>query len=188
MLGGFLFSGAPQGRAGRQHHHEKSAEVFRRPLDFRDAFNIFHQAVHKLVAEFFVCLLAAPEHEGGLHAMAGFEELANVAQFGLVIVVFHVWVELHLFDALAGLMAARLFFLLRHFEFVFAEIHDSANRRLGGRRDLDKVQVIRAGFRQGFGRGNNANLATVRGQQADRRHTYLVIYANEGTNGDVLLD
>src|SRR5688572_14788611 len=118
------------------------------------AFLPRHRLGHGLVAEvrdqslqdaapdFRVRHLAAAEEDRRLHLVAVREEAFDVLPLEVVIMLVDLGAELdllHLDHALVLLRLAGSFLLL---VLVFAEVHDSAHRRHGSRRDLDQVEPL----------------------------------------------
>jgi hypothetical protein len=73
-----------------------------------------------------------------------------------------------LVSLLAGLLAL--------FVLVFAEVHDSAYRRLFIRRDFDQIQACISSTIECFVGGNNAVLRSVRTNDPNWRNSNLTIY------------
>src|SRR5216683_1441437 len=102
--------------------------------------------------------LAAAEEDRRLDLVAVLEEALDVLLLELVVVLVDLRPELDLFDldhllVLASLARALLLLVL-----VLPEIHDAADRRHGGRRDLDQVEPLLLGDREGLWRRHDAEL------------------------------
>src|SRR5437773_3627487 len=102
--------------------------------------------------------LAAAEEDRRLDLVAVFEEALDVLLLELVVVLVDFRAEFDLLDldhllVLAGLARALLLLVL-----VLPEIHDAADRRHGRRRDLDQVEPLLLGDREGLWRRHDAEL------------------------------
>ena len=86
-------------------------------------------------------LLTTTEHDRDLDLVARLEEPHDVTLLGLVVVRVDLRSELHLLDDTFGLVAARLAGLLRVLVLELAVVHELADRRPRGRRDLDQVEI-----------------------------------------------
>ena len=137
--------------------------------EFYDAvrFYVFDEALENLAAEAGASHLAPAEENGGLDFVAFIEKTENVILLGFVIVVVHIDAELDLFygDRLLMLLGFALFlFLLVE---ILPIVHDAAHGRLRGGRNLNQVQILFAGFFDGFERRHDAKLLSFVVNHAD---------------------
>src|SRR5690606_32940862 len=84
---------------------------------------------------------ATAKSHGHLGLVALLEEANQVSELHLIIALFRTRAEFHFLDLDLLLFALRCMRLLVLLEQEFAEIHDAANRRIGGRRDFDEIQL-----------------------------------------------
>ncbi len=121
-------------------------------------FHVLDQALQNLPAQAGASHFAAAEKNRGLYFVSAIQKAQHMILFGLVIVVVHVDAELDLFygNRLLMLLGFALFlFLLVE---IFPVIHDAANGRLRGGRNLNQVQVLAFGQFQRFEGGHYADL------------------------------
>ena len=120
------------------------------------AGEVVAHALNDLEAEFLVRHLAAAELELNFHLVPLVEEILGMADFREVVVRVDVYAE---FDFL-HLANRMLFVLLLLGEVVaeLAEIDDTADGRLGVRRDLHEVEPHRAGAADGLVEPHDADL------------------------------
>jgi hypothetical protein len=120
--------------------------------------DVFNQTFEDLAAQALPRHFASAEEDGRLHLVSLVEEAQHMILFGLVVVIIHVDTKLNFFDR-NGLLfflgfALALFVLVQK----FPVIHDAANRRLRGGRNLYQIQVSFAGHLQRFEGRHYANL------------------------------
>src|SRR5579872_703475 len=130
-------------------------------LDVGLRLDIAEQAREQLHSDLFVGDLASAELHDGLDFVAIAQEPQHIVLLELVIVLVGVGPKFHFFDDDVLLVLARLPGLLLHLILVFAEVHDSANRRLRSGGNLDEIEAFLTGDRQGFLRGQDAQLLAV---------------------------
>ena len=130
-------------------------------------FGVFSHPFEQLTTKVLVRHLAATEAQSDLHLVAAFEELEDVAHFHIVIIGVRVRAELDLFDLDDLLLLAGFALTLLLFVFELAKIHDLAHGRIGVGRDLDQVEPGFFGHFHGARRCHNADVFTVRTDQAD---------------------
>ena len=121
-------------------------------------FHVLYQPLQYLPPQPRSRHFAAAEEDGRLYLVSSIEETQHVILLGLVIVVVHINTELDLFygDGLLMLLGFALFlFLLVE---ILPVVHDAAHGRLRGRRNLNQVQILFAGFFDGFVRRHDAKL------------------------------
>ncbi len=120
--------------------------------------DIVDQAFQDLASQALPRHLASAKEDGGFDLVPLVQEPQHVILFGIVIVVVHVNAELDLFYGDRLLMLLRLALFLLLLIKVFAVIHDAANGRLCGGRDLDQVQILFAGHFERFVGRDDADL------------------------------
>ena len=127
-------------------------------FDYAVRFYVFDEALEDLAAEASAGHLASAEENSRLHFVAVVQKTKDVIFLGLVIVVVDVDAELDLFygDGFLVLLGFALFlFLLVQ---ILPVVHDAAHGRLRGGRNFDQVQILFAGFFDGFEGGHDAEL------------------------------
>ena len=110
---------------------------------------------------------AATEAKRDLRLVAFAEEPDQVPELDLIVAFVGSGPELHFLHLDLLQLESRLVLLLRLAVLELAEIHDSANRRLGRRRDLDKIEFRSLCLRQCFRDRHDAELLTFFTNQAD---------------------
>src|SRR5688572_3531511 len=125
-----------------EDHVHLVAFLPRHRLRDRLVAEVRNQPLENAPADLRVRHLAFAEEDRRLHLVAVGEEALDVLLLEVVVVLVHLRAELdflHLDHALMllGLAGPLLLLVL-----VFAEIHDSAHRRHGSRRDLDQVEPL----------------------------------------------
>ena len=148
----------PHRLAGREHHHHLPAFEPRLRFHLGDSRGVLLDPLEQLGAELHMRHLAAPEAQGDFHLVALLEEPPDRAHLHLVVVDVDVRPHLDLLDLDGALLLARLGGLFLRLVFVLAVIQDLAHRRLGIGRDLDQIEPGFNRARQGFGRGNHADI------------------------------
>jgi len=137
--------------------------------EFYDAvrFYVFDEALQDLAAEAGSRHFSSAEENGRLHFVAFIEKTKHMILLGLVIVVVHIDAELDLFygDRFLVLLGFALFFLL--LVEILPVVHDAAHGRLRGGRNLNQVQILFAGFFDGFERRHDAKLLSFVVNHAD---------------------
>src|SRR5581483_2120537 len=101
--------------------------------------DVFYQPLQYLASQTLPCHLSTAEKNRGLDLISLVEEAEHVVLLRVVIVVVYINTKLDLFygDGLLVLLRLALFLLL--LIKIFAVIHDAANGRLSGGRNLDQV-------------------------------------------------
>ena len=92
-----------------------------------------------------------------------------------VVVLFDLRAELYFFEVRDVLLPLRLLLLLVLLVLEFSEVHHAANRRLGGGRNLDQVQLTLLGVSERFSDAQDSYLLAVRPDDADRRNPDAII-------------
>ena len=102
---------------------------------------------------------SSAEEDGRFDLVAFIQKAQHVVLLGLVVVIVHINAELHFFDRdrLLMLLGFALFLFLLVQE--FPVVHDAANGRLRGGRNLNQIQVLFAGYLERFVRRQDSNLA-----------------------------
>jgi hypothetical protein len=89
--------------------------------------------------------------------VAFLEELRHTAQFNVIIVIVDTRAQLDLFDLDDLLLFACLVLFLLFFVFVFAEVEDFADRRVGVGRNFDQIKAGIGGHGKRFVARNDPN-------------------------------
>jgi len=149
--------------------------------EFYDAvgFYVFDQTFQNLAAQAGSGHFASAEEDGCFYFVAFIQETQHVIFFCLVIVVVHVDAELDLFygDGLLVLFGFALFlFLLVE---ILPVVHDAAHGRLRGGRNFDQIQILFAGFLDGFVRRHDAKLLPVVINHADFTRPNAIVGADK---------
>ena len=105
---------------------------------------------------------------------------------GLVIVVVHINAELHFLHHDLGLMLLRLPLLFLLLIQIFSVVHDAAYGGLGGRRNLDQVQILLAGFLERVIWGHDSHLLALVVNHADFAGANAIIGADKAFIDTVL--
>src|SRR4029077_5345129 len=147
-------------RRAQQHRHVP-ALLEGGLLQDTDLRDVLQKPVEQHPPSLGVTLLAAAEHDGHLDLVVLLQEALDVAALGLVVVLGDLRAKLdladvHLLLALAGLLGLLLLLVL-----VLRVVEDPADGRLGGRRDLDQIEVFLASALQGVGGRNYSHLLAV---------------------------
>ena len=113
--------------------------------------------------------LAAAEADGRLHLVAVLEKADDVVLLEVEVVLVDAGAELHLLDDdhLLLLLGFGLFLLL--LEDVLPVVHDLADRRVGGRGDLDQIEILFAGHVLRLLQRDDADLSALGVDQPDFR-------------------
>ena len=119
------------------------------------------QPVQDPPADLAVHQLAAAEDHGALDLVAVLEEPLGVAPLELEVVLVDLGAELHLLDLDVPLVLARLRLPLGLLVEELSRVHDPADGRGGGGRDLHEVEALLLGEHEGLGRGHDPELAAV---------------------------
>src|SRR6266446_2885249 len=125
----------------RHDHGHLPAFHPRHLLDFGVLLEVVpdpHQDVH---SQLLMRQFAPAEPHGHLDLVAFLDEFDHAAHFYIVIVVVDAGAQLDFFDFDDFLLFAGFVLFLLLFIFIFAEIEDFTNRRVGGRRDLDEIET-----------------------------------------------
>ena len=150
----------------REDHHNPPPLHLRRLLEFGDRLQFLLQALDQLVAFFGVGVFAAAEDDGEYDFVFLGQELLGAIDLGHQVVVADFRANAELFVLAVVRVAFVLPLLLLVLE--FAEIHDSANRRLLLRGDFHKVEAKIFGTLKGFDGFEDAELIAFRSDDADR--------------------
>src|SRR5699024_5549515 len=184
----------PRSRAGfglvvgptlvRADHHDHVASVLLRlGLDRAQFLNVLGQTCQQPAPEFGPGLFTTTEHDRHLDLVPTLEEPDDVTLLGLVVVRVDLRAELDLLDDRVRLVLARLACLDRGLVLELAVVHQLGDRRTGGRRDLDQVEIGFLGQTQCVLHGNDSGLLTVGPDESDLGHPDAVIDAGLGADG-----
>src|SRR5574343_190449 len=125
---------------GRPDDHDHLTTFhLRHLLDGTNGLEVCLDSLQLTHAEFLVRHFAAPEAQGHFDLVALFQEARHVPELDLVIVFVGAWAQLdffylHLLLLQLGFVSPLLFLILE-----LAVVHDPADWRLSGRRDLNQI-------------------------------------------------
>src|SRR6202041_538466 len=161
LLLGFFFAfllALDRGLLRCENRVQRIALLPRPELHYALRFHVLNQPLQNLPPQPGPRHFTAAEKYRGLYFVALIQEAKHVVLLGLVIVVVHIDAELDLFygDRLLVLLGFALFFLL--LVEILPVVHDAAHGRLRGGRNLNQVQILFAGFFDGFERRHDAKL------------------------------
>ena len=142
-------------------------------------FYVFDQALQDLAAQAGAGHFASAEEDGCLDLVAFIQKTEYVILFGFVIVVVHVDAELDLFygDRFLVFLGFALFlFLLVE---ILPVVHDAAHGRLRGGRNLNQIQILFAGFFDGFVGWHDAKLLPIVINHADFARPNAIVGADK---------
>src|SRR6185503_15300148 len=152
---------------GAEDLHHGHPLLTGRDLDERHLGQLGGQAVQDAPADLVVRHLPAPEDHGGLHLVAVEQEALRVALLELEVVLVDLGPELHFLHLDVLLVLARLRLPLGLLVEELSGVHDPADGRHGGGRDLHEVEALLLGDGEGLGRGHDAELGAVVVDDAD---------------------
>jgi len=149
--------------------------------EFYDAvgFHVFYQALQDLAAQAGSGHFASAEEDGCFYFVAFIQKTQHVIFFRFVIVVVDVDAELDLFygDGFLVLLGFALFlFLLVE---ILPVVHDAAHGRLRGGRNFDQIQILFAGFLDGFERRHDTELLPIVINHADFARPNAIVGADK---------
>lgn len=119
---------------------------------------IFDQPFENLTAQSLARHFASAEEDSGFYLIAFVEEPEHMVLFRLIVMFIHVDAEFHFLhrdDMLMFFCLALALLLLVH---ELSEVHDAANRRLCGGRDLYQIKVLFFGEFERFEGWQNTEL------------------------------
>lgn len=131
---------------------------FRRRVDLGDVGEPLREAVKHGLPLILIGYLPALEDDRGLDLVSILNECSRVSYLKVKIVRIRVWMETYLFDLSNVLVLLLELFLFRQLVFVFAEIHDLANRGIRSRHNLDQIQSLSHSDTDRLTRRENADL------------------------------
>src|SRR6516162_7658600 len=138
------------GLLGRYNHGHLPAFHPRHLLDLGDLVEIVSDAHQHVHPELLMRQLTPAEPHCHLHLIALLDEFDHAAHFNVVVVVVDAVAQFNLFNFDDFLFFARFVLFLLFFVFVLAEVEDFADRRVGVRRYLDKIEAGIGGHRKRF--------------------------------------
>lgn len=141
-----------------EDHDHVSAVLLRVRLDEPEVLDVRSEALQQSVAEFRPGLLATTEHDRDLDLVALLEEPNDVTLLGVIVVRVDLRPELHFLDDRVRLVLARLTGLHGRLVLELAVVHELADRRACGRRDLDQVEVVLLRELKRLGKRHDADL------------------------------
>src|SRR6266700_5214442 len=141
--------------------------------------NIFNQPLQNPSSQAGAGHLASTEEDRGLDLVAVVQKTQYVVLLGLVVVIVHVDAEFHFLncDRLLVLLGFAFLFLLLIQKFPI--IHDAANRRLRGGRNLYQIQILFAGHLERFKGRQDSDLLTFIANDANFARPNTIIYADK---------
>ena len=123
-----------------------------------DLGQLLHKPLENTPPDFGVRHLAAAEEDRRLDLVAVLEEALDMLLLELVVVLVDLRPELDLLDQDHLLVLLRFARALLLLVLILPEVHDAADRRHGGRRDLDQVESLLLRYGQGLRRRHDAEL------------------------------
>ena len=123
--------------------------------------------------------LATPKHDGCLDLASLLQKLQDVVSLDFEVVLGGPGAELDFLELDGLLVLLRLVLALVELVEVFAVVDDTADRRVGGRRDLHKVEALPARDFQSLEGGHNSQLLSFPVDHADFFGADPLIHANE---------
>ena len=121
-------------------HHHLPAFHFRHLFDIGKPFKIAADTFELPHAEFLVSHFPTAKPQCYFYLVTIFDEAAKITHFDLVIIFVSSRPKFHFLDLDLLLLLLGLMRLFRCLVLEFADIHDSANRRLGQRRNFYQIQ------------------------------------------------
>src|SRR5687767_10358162 len=154
------------------------AFLARHRLGNRDIGQLIAETLENAPPDFRVRHLAAAKENRGLHLVALSEEALDVLLLELIVVLVDLGPEFDFFDVDDLLMLLRLARPLLFLVLIFPEIHDPADGRHCGRRNLHQIQPLRLRNDQGLRRGHDAQLLPVIVNDPNFPYADAFVYAN----------
>lgn len=144
-------------------------------VDRCDIHGFFDHTLNNLETQFAVSVFTSAEHQGNFNAVAMFDELAEVAHFGVVVVISHVDPEFNFFELGLHLVLLLLFLFLFLVVLEFAVVHDFTHGWLAVRSDLDQIKTVILRSLEGDPGFYNSELIAVIVNDANFRDTNAMI-------------
>ena len=129
--------------------------------------NSFFETLQKIVAQMSVGHLTSAESDRHLDLVPRFQETDGLADFGVQIVRIDIQRHSDFLDIDRLLILSRLFVPLGLFKTILAIVHDTADRRLRLRRNLDEIEILFSGDPHRFFQLEYAKLSPVRIDDTD---------------------
>src|SRR5262249_34528672 len=172
-----LLAAGDLARRGQDHVHGISFHA--RP-ELPDALvaNLRHQALQPLASPILMGHFASAEAQTGLYLVTFGQEAQHMVALGDVIMLIHVDAELNFLQDNLFLVLLRCPFLFFLFIQEFPVIHDAADWRNGGRRNLYQVKILFAGLSGCILRRHDAELLTIRANYAYLPRADALVHAN----------
>ena len=166
-------------RIRRQDRVQRVAFLSRTKFNDSAIANIFNQPIQNPSSQAGTRHLASTEEDCGLDLIALIQKAQHVVLLGLVVVIVHVDAKLHFLncDRLLVLLGFAFLFLLLVQKFPI--IHDAANRRLRGGRNLYQIQILFAGHLERFKGRQDSDLLTFVANHANFARPNTIIYADK---------
>ena len=139
-------------------------------FDFANVRQILLQFLQNARAQFAVRHFATAKPDRGFHLVAFLQPLARVLHAIVVVVIVCAGAKLNFLDRDRYLLLLRLVRLLLRFVLKLSEVDDSANRRIGVRRNLDQIQPLLPRGANGIAHIHHAELFTFLTDHAHLRH------------------
>ena len=141
--------------------------------------NVFYQPLQNPSSQAGARHLAAAEEDRGFDLVAFVQKTQHVVLLGLVVVIVHVDAKLHFLncDRLLVLLGFAFLFLLLIQKFPI--VHDAANRRLRGGRNLYQIQILFAGLLERLKGRHDSDLLAFIANHANLACPNTVIYADK---------
>jgi hypothetical protein len=166
-------------RLDAEHRDDTAAHELWRLLEGADFRAVFHHAIHHLKAQLTVDVLTAAKRQGKFHLVSGGKKLLDVTELRLKIMLAHIRVEFHFLHNEIVLVLPCLLLLPVFLVHELAEIHDSANRRLGIGRHFHEIQPAGLGKLERFPCGYDPDHIPIRTDAPNIRNSDLMIGSDE---------
>lgn len=152
---------------GRDNNDHASSFKLRLLVDGADLGAAINKLLDNSGSKLRMSHFSSAETNGNLDLVSVAKELNSVAKLCVEIVGINVKRKSYFLDLDYLLIFLCFFFALRLFKAIFAVIHNAANMRGGGWRNLYKIKIFFRGDRKGIFHRNNTELGAVGVDHAD---------------------
>jgi len=151
-------------------------------LDESGAADIRGKTVNDAPADLAVRHLPAAEHQGYLNLIAFFQKFQEVLELNAIVMIFNVGLDPDLFYLKMFLVFLGFALPLLLLIFIFAEVHDAADRRLDLWGNLNKIKLIFSREVKACFQRDDAQLLAVRADNPKFRNTDLFVDSDKFFN------